>query len=105
MVVVKISRKICRGLRGIRTVGPTCQVNGRTDTGLRSVGHFRECMLEYACVVCMSACVHEGACMRVGVCVCVCIAKLCHGVSGDIDAFPCRSISLLVSCIPGVRCC
>lgn len=46
MVVVKMRRKVCRGLRGIGSVGPKWLVNGRTVTGLRLVDHSRESMLQ-----------------------------------------------------------
>ena len=44
--MVKIRRKVCRGLQGIRSVGPKWLVNGRTVTGLRLVDHSRESMLQ-----------------------------------------------------------
>ena len=71
MVVVKMRRKICSGLRGIRSVGQRYLVNGRTITGgLRVVNHSGESMLQYNVCVCVCVCVHMSTsfvcvCMRV----------------------------------------
>ena len=72
--MVKIERKVCRGLQGVGSVGLTCLVNGRTVTGLRFVDQFMEFILKCVCV-CVCVCVY---------CVCVYgvpfVAKLCKSV-------------------------
>ena len=46
MVVVKMRRKVCRGLQGIGIVGPMWLVNEQIVTGLRLVDHSRDSMLQ-----------------------------------------------------------
>ena len=60
--MVKIERKVCRGLQGVGSVGLTCLMNGRTVTGLRFVDQFMEFILKCVCV-----------------CVCVCVLCVCMG--------------------------
>ena len=91
MVVVKMRRKVCRGLRGIGSVGPKWLVNGRTVTGLRLVDHSRESILQtsthflnnyvcgYLCVIVLHVTVNVY-CYCCGVCMYMLHVHLCRCV-------------------------
>ena len=50
-------RKVCRGLRGIGSVGPMWLVNGQIVTGVRLVDHSRDSMLQKVQISFITMCV------------------------------------------------
>ena len=114
--MVKMRRKVSSGLRGIKSVGPTCLVNGRTVTGLRFVDQFMVLMLKLCvceCVrVCAYVCVHVYACTQVihgrfGVCLYKCMYVCVHVLVCMyvcVYACTCMCVYALVTLQVPVRC-